>query len=249
MKLVDTVIVFDQGAISRDSAGWKTAYKGYSEAVHRMDHPEGSGKFRIRPKEWRKDGEGKSTKQWARNGVKPIKDQFLRRMRQAGWNVESALSLDQYLKSSKAKWLRYPDLVELKESLHSSVGELDFLLRADGERIAIEWETGNISSSHRSMNKLCLALLAGLADVCVLIVPSRAFYNELTDRIGNWQELCPYLAFWRKIGELGVKRGMLVVTIVEHDELVTDDPKFPFIGVGKDGRAEEGRTKYLASLE
>ena len=93
------------------------------------------------------------------------------------------------------------------------------------------------------MNKLCLALLAGLLDICVLIVPSRSFYQHLTDRIGNWQELGPYLSFWKNVGELGVKRGLLVISIVEQDELVSDDSDFPFIPMGSDGRSAEGKRR------
>lgn len=244
MKLLNTVIVFDQGGIS-SSEGWKTAHKAYASAIRDMDHPLGTKIFRIRPKERKLNAKGRPTSQWHRNGVNPIKAQFQDRMRRLPqWKAEHPLSLDQHIEQTTGiSWMTYPDLVPLPDKLHSSVGDLDFWGIADGQRIAIEWETGNISSSHRSVNKLCLALLAGLLDVCVLIVPSRNFYQHLTDRIGNWQELGPYLAFWRNIGELGVKRGLLAISIVEHDELVTNDSEFPFIPMGSDGRSAEGKRK------
>ena len=91
------------------------------------------------------------------------------------------------------------------------------------------------------MNKLCLALMASQIEIGVLIVPSRALYPHLTDRIGNWMELSPYLYFWKRAGEF-VKRGLLAVTVVEHDEL-TDDSSIPYIGQGKDGRSAEGKAK------
>ena len=37
---------------------------------------------------------------------------------------------------------------------------------------------------------------------------------------------------------------MLAIAVVEHDEL-TDDPKFPYLKVGKDGRAIEGKGKRI----
>lgn len=111
----------------------------------------------------------------------------------------------------------------------------------DSWRAVIEWETGNISSSHRSMNKLCLALMAQQTEVAVLIVPSREMYPHLTDRVGNWMELSPYLHFWKKVGGY-VKSGLLAITVVEHDKL-TDDPAVPYIGQGTDGRSAEGAAK------
>ena len=110
-----------------------------------------------------------------------------------------------------------------------------------GNKVAIEWETGNISSSHRSMNKLAIALKAGIVDIGVLIVPSRALYEHLTDRIGNISELSGYLEMWAGAGE-AVDRGLLAITVVEHDKL-TDDPDFPYLPTGNDGRAQEGRAK------
>jgi len=93
------------------------------------------------------------------------------------------------------------------------------------------------------LNKLCLVMLAGLIDIGVVVLPSRQLYPHLTDRIGNWEELCPYLALWHHFGR-GVKRGLLALTVVEHDEL-TDDPSVPFVSQGVDGRSAEGAAKLL----
>ncbi|HEX9045785.1 MAG TPA: restriction endonuclease, partial [Verrucomicrobiae bacterium] len=84
-------------------------------------------------------------------------------------------------------------------------------------------------------------MLAGLIDIGVVILPSRLLYAHLTDRIGNWMELSPYLPLWHRVGQ-GMKRGLLAVTIVEHDEL-SDDPSIPFITQGIDGRSAEGAGK------
>lgn len=64
----------------------------------------------------------------------------------------------------------YPSLREFhlddedwESVFHQKVGDFDFFTELDGKtRCVIEWETGNISSSHRSMNKLCLVMMAGL---------------------------------------------------------------------------------------
>ncbi len=242
MKLLDTVIVFDQGNLLK-SKGWESTYAALSSAVSAMEHPLGAGSFQIRAKEKKVSSKGKETTQWLRNGVKPIKDQFQNRMRGLPqWKTEHPLSLDKEIKQvTESVWMTYPKLVALPEKLHSSVGDLDFWGIVEGQRVAIEWETGNISSSHRSVNKLCLALLSEVLDICVLIVPSRNLYEHLTDRVGNWKELSPYLPFWRKIGESGVKKGLLAFAIVEHAELITGNKTFPFISVGIDGRSAQGK--------
>jgi hypothetical protein len=130
------------------------------------------------------------------------------------------------------------------ETFREKVGDFDFYTEMEGAvRCAVEWETGNISSSHRSMNKLCLVMMAELIDIGVLIVPSRALYPHLTDRIGNWMELSPYLPLWHQLGSQ-LKRGLLAITVVEHDEL-TDDKTIPYIPQGSDGRSAEGAARLV----
>lgn len=90
------------------------------------------------------------------------------------------------------------------------------------------------------MNKLAIALATGKIQVGVLIVPSRNLYEPLTDRIGNISELSAYLSLWKDL-EAGVERGLLAISIVEHDAL-TDEETFPYLPVGNDGRARQGRT-------
>lgn len=108
-------------------------------------------------------------------------------------------------------------------------------------QVAIEWETGNISSSHRSVNKLAIALASGVIQAGVLIVPSRSCYEHMTDRIGNIGELAGYLELW-EAAKTRVERGLLAISVVEADAL-TDDRKFKFLPVGNDGRAAQGRAR------
>jgi len=157
-----------------------------------------------------------------------------------GWHAEGDVDLSRDRQQPPIKL--YPSLEAYREPITSDFGGFDFMTTApNGTRIAIEWETGNISSSHRSMNKLAIALSNGIVEVGVLIVPSRKLYEHLTDRIGNIGELSGYLSMWEGLKAV-VPRGLLAITVVEHDAL-TRDPAFPYLKVGSDGRAKEGRTK------
>ena len=64
-----------------------------------------------------------------------------------------------------------------------------------------------------------------------LIVPSRALYSYLTDRVGNIQELEPYLKLWKSIP---CKNGILEIVVIEHDATSQEVPRIP---KGTDGRA------------
>jgi Restriction endonuclease BamHI len=64
-----------------------------------------------------------------------------------------------------------------------------------------------------------------------LIVPSRELYKYLTDRVGNMQELEPYLGLWKA---LPCKKGILEIVAVEQD---ATSRKVPRIEKGTDGRA------------
>lgn len=98
----------------------------------------------------------------------------------------------------------------------------------------VEWETGNISSSHRSLNRMILGMLHGSVVAGFLIIPTRNIARYLTGRVGNVEELSPYFEVYRKIS---VKRGVLRVLKVEHDAISTDPSVVPKIRKGTDGRA------------
>jgi hypothetical protein len=50
-----------------------------------------------------------------------------------------------------------------------------------------------------------------------------------------------YLSLWESL-KSSVTRGLLAVTVVEHDGLTTD-ATFPYLPMGNDGRAREGRSR------
>ncbi len=245
MKVIRTVVVVDRGNVI-NSQEWAKIHEAYTSAIKAMCHPRGSKTFVIRRKTRKLNSKGKVTSQWNRNGVTPIKELFLAEMESRFWQREKPLVLKdcaaKFESQNEDVFLEYPGKTKIIEPLHSAVGDLDCHFKInDNWRAAIEWETGNISSSHRSMNKLCLALMSGQLEVAVLIVPSREMYPNLTDRIGNWMELSPYLQFWKNAGAF-VKHGLLAVTVVEQDE-ITDDPNVPYFRQGTDGRSAEGAAK------
>ena len=234
MKWLRTLLIFDRGDIA-SSSDWHTVHESYVRSICQVDFPKGSGGLTLRRKTLRDDG------QWNRNGVGYLRERFLGHMvDDEGWEAEGRVRLDH---AKVAPELRlYPGMESYREPVKSKFGGFDFVFDApEGLRVAIEWETGNISSSHRSMNKLSIALISGALDAAVLIVPSRDLYEQLTDRVGNIAELSGYLSMWKDL-EARVRHGLLAITVVEHDEL-TDDPGHPYLRVGIDGRAAEGKAK------
>jgi Restriction endonuclease BamHI len=235
VKWLRTLVLFDKGGIVT-SSDWKAVHAAYVRAIQRIEHPAGAGKLTLRRKKYEKE-----SKQWDRNGVSPLKTQFFRSMvGDEGWQAEAQFDI---ARLSEAPEIRlYPCLDSYREPVTSEFGHFDFVTTApSGTHVAIEWETGNISSSHRSLNKLAIALGAGKIHAGVLILPSRDLYEHLTDRIGNIGELSPYLAMWSGLAST-VERGLLALTVVEHDEL-TDDEAISYLKSGKDGRSREGKRK------
>ena len=109
----------------------------------------------------------------------------------------------------------------------ASFGAIDATRHLTGQNelpFAVEWETGNISSSHRSVNKMVRGLQAGVLSGAMLIVPSSGFAPYLTNRIGNIRELLPYVHMWRSVT---IARGYLSILTVEHDYTSEDVPKIP----------------------
>lgn len=144
------------------------------------------------------------------NGVKPIKVRCMSFLKEQGWELEKRMELGTRLKP----------------------GPVDAVLNIPGiGDFAFEWETGNISSSHRALNKMALGLLDKKLVGGFLVVPSRTLYYYLTDRIGNFPEIEPYFPVWKN---LKLTSGVLAVIEVEQDDSSLDVPKIP---KGTDGRA------------
>lgn len=144
------------------------------------------------------------------NGVLPIKKNFIQSLIGRDWMPEHRMSI-----ASRTK----PGPIDAVKKL------------SDGYYFSVEWETGNISSSHRALNKMAVGLLDGVLAGGILVLPSRDMYRYLTDRVGNFAEIEPYFPVWKN---LRIKEGVLAVIEIEHDALSTD---VPTIKKGTDGRA------------
>lgn len=138
------------------------------------------------------------------NGVKPIKAAFIAHLISRGW-IPEVRRFDAHYS-------------------YESGFPLPFV---------VEWETGNISSSHRAINRMAMGMLETSISGGVLIVPSRALYKYLTDRVGNAQELVPYHPLWRLWSQHAEFNYLAIVTI-EHDG---ESLNVPRIAKGTDGRA------------
>ena len=144
------------------------------------------------------------------NGVVPIKQAFIAYLKESDWETEVKVDV---------------------EATTTTPGKIDAVARIKDKYFAVEWETGNISSSHRALNKMVIGILSGKLAGGSLIIPTRSFYNYLTDRIGNYSELEPYFPVWRSTNS---DSGFLSVIAIEHDNI---DTNVPLIPKGTDGRA------------
>jgi len=202
MKIIKTEYLVKVGAFP-NSKEWEKSYQEVSAAIKALAWPKGSTSFMFDPSEkGKKRGEG--------NGVVPIKKAFCLLLNNAGWELETKIEV-----AARKK----PGPLDATKKIH------------DGRFIAIEWETGNISSSHRALNKMALGMLRKKIVGGILVLPTREMYQYLTDRIGNFEEIEPYFDLWKS---LSIEEGVLAVIAVEHDGLQEGIPRIP---KGTDGRA------------
>jgi hypothetical protein len=198
-------IVREETLISRGtyakSKDWKVTRASLYNAIRNVDWPRGSGKFTIYEQSGKKRGEG--------SGVKPIKFGLIDELQANGWERE-----------------QYLDILGTARP-----GRVDSILRTRRGIVALEWETGNISSSHRALNKMAVGIMKGVLAAGILVVPSRDMYKFLTDRVGNIAELEPYLDLWRSVP---CTEGILEIAVIEHDAVSKNVPRIP---KGTDGRA------------
>ncbi|WP_254846876.1 hypothetical protein [Leptospira kirschneri] len=181
MKIVHIETLISKGNFA-ESLDWKYLLDGILKEVEEVDWPPGTGKFTIYPESGKERGKG--------NGVKVIKDSFVKRLIIKGWQAERPLNI----------------------ASNKRPGNLDLILNFRDHIIAIEWETGNISSSHRAINKMALGLIKKVISAGILVLPSRELYKFLTDRIGNFDEIEPYSDLWKA---LKLDTGILIIIVVQ----------------------------------
>ncbi len=183
------------------SQEWKTIESHITAAIHSIQWPPDSGSFTLRDEPGKKRGQG--------SGVKPIKQACMQHLKSLGWKLETRI-----------------DVAALRRP-----GPIDATIPVGNRLFCMEWETGNISSSHRALNKMALGILRGIFVGGALVLPTRAMYHYLTDRVGNFAEIEPYFGLWRA---LRVEEGLLTVIAIEHDAVSSSIPRIP---KGTDGRA------------
>ena len=144
------------------------------------------------------------------NGVVPIKTNFINTLDSYGWKNE-------YIADEIIKPYRIDSTKLLTKNTY----------------FGVEWETGNISSSHRAINRLLLCMIKGILTCGILVLPSREMYNYLTDRVGNFTELEPYFDIWIKFSNF-LPNHVLKIIEIEHDAI---SDTIPPIKKGTDGRA------------
>lgn len=226
MKIDHERELINKGKFSK-SEEWKDAKQQILESIEEVHWPPGSNQFVIRPVE-------------EANGVSPITERFENNLdSKEGWkstgrkHFKSVLEDRGMLDNVLDKLEEY---YEDPEDIISSPwfdGAKSTTFNGEDRLIAVEWETGNISSSHRSLNRITLGLITGILTAGVVILPTRDMYQYLTDRVGNYPELEPYFLIWELL-ESEVENGIIEVIAVEHDQ--TGD--VPPVGKMTDGMAD-----------
>lgn len=210
MKIMQWEDIIDSGDYSRTDA-YARCHEDIEYGVRSTVWPEGSDRFTIVPESGKKRGEG--------NGVKPIKNGFTNALLERGWELEVGR------RSGRGGKGTLPGAFDCHLDLR---GE-----GYDSLPFVVEWETGNISSSHRAINRIALGILEQRIAGGVVLLPSSNLAPYLTDRIGNFLELKPYLPLWRKWDNL-TPTGYLGLVVVEQDAESFDVPRVP---KGTDGRS------------
>lgn len=143
------------------------------------------------------------------NGVEPIQKRAANLLNEGGWKAQYPWPIDE---SSKP-------------------GRMDAAFESSHGTVAFEWETGNVSSSHRSINKICLGFYLGALAGGIVALPSNRLAKFLTDRVGNIGEIERYFPLWQNTP---CTQGVLEIMVIEHDH---EDPDIDPIEKKKTGRA------------
>lgn len=149
------------------------------------------------------------------NGVVPIKKSFIQQLDNYGWTNEHIC----------------PKIIKPRKI--DSTKQLK-----GGKFFGVEWETGNISSSHRALNRIVLGIQDGLLEGGALVLPSRDMYEYLTDRVGNFKEIESYFSIWKDLAyAFSARKQNAVIKVFEIEQDGLSD-KVPPIPKGTDGRAK-----------
>ncbi|SEI46384.1 Restriction endonuclease BamHI [Dyadobacter koreensis] len=145
------------------------------------------------------------------NGVKPIKNNLIVHLGQRDWLHEQRIKIVNGM----------------------APGPIDSVIKTEFGHFALEWETGNISSSHRALNKMAVGMIEKNIIGGILILPTKDLSQYLTDRVGNYEELESYFVMYNN---LNLTEGILGVISVTYDEIDADVPLIP---KGQDGNSKK----------
>ena len=151
------------------------------------------------------------------NGVVPLKEGIYRR-------------LEYYY-----NWYREKPLAYFENAQKGGPIDVykEFLDKTNSFNVGLEFETGNISSAHRSMNKLCVGIKHGDLQMAFLIMPIMHLAYYLTDRISNFEELAPYFVL--------LDEYPIVIFGFDADLY---DSTVPLLAKGKDGMSNRSIRKW-----
>ena len=210
------------------------------EIILSIEHPVGASIFKINPNP-SKMKNGKIDKH--PNGVQYIKHQFATEiLKLPRWSAETKTISSNIKYKSLSKNIATPGwgpldfCIKIKTKIgQTNKGTLPPPFNYIDHEFVVEWETGNVSSSHRSINKMISTMFFSNVVGGLLIVPTAELKQYITDRVGNYEELEPYFPLW-KIQSKNTEfiRGYLEIIGVSYDEL---DSSIEYLPKGQDGNA------------
>jgi Restriction endonuclease BamHI len=210
VQIAGLVDIASAGRFPR-SKFWQRAVDDVEAAIEAAVWPEGTARFSLNPEPTQTQS-GKTDRH--PNGVTPIKLPMIAELERREWVTETL-----------------PELPVGKAGADAlTTGDLDALLQEGTEYVGFEWETGNVSSSHRAINKLLDGITRGSLQGGVLVLAVRETARYLTDRVGNFEELAPYFEFWQRYP---VPNGVLRIYGVRHDALDSSVPHIPKTTAGR----------------
>lgn len=133
-------------------------------------------------------------------------------------------------------WYREKPLIYFRENAQKG-GPIDvykeFGTDAPFFKAGLEFETGNISSAHRAVNKLRVGIDRKELDLAMLMMPIKKMSYYLTDRVSNYEELEPYFILLAEVP--------FIVFGFDAEEYNPDAPLLP---KGKDGMSPRTVRKW-----
>ena len=143
--------------------------------------------------------EGKSERQPGKDVIQQIMNTFFRlRFRSLGWQ-EEPLATPQDNEDALRSDFR-------KTFCDAQTGEVTVTLQ-------IEVEFGNVASSYRNYFKFQLSYSYGMADICVLIVPSYYLANRIDSGVSNYEKTLREIP----VAKLSVTVPILVIGLFDRD--------------------------------